>query len=56
MTAATLSPAADETAPNETALRAAGRRESLALGALAAPGLALIGIVALAPLAWLFGL
>lgn len=43
-------------APNAEALRAAERREGLALSALAAPGLVLIGIVALAPIAWLFWL
>jgi ABC-type spermidine/putrescine transport system permease subunit I len=43
-------------APNAEALRAAERRESVALSALAAPGLLLIGIVALAPIAWLFWL
>jgi putative spermidine/putrescine transport system permease protein/spermidine/putrescine transport system permease protein len=44
------------TAPNAEALRDAARRESLALGALAAPGLLLIGVVALAPIVWLFWL
>ncbi len=43
-------------APNAEALRTAERREGLALGALAAPGLLLIGIVALAPIVWLFWL
>lgn len=43
-------------APNAEALRAAERREGLALSALAAPGLLLIGIVALAPIVWLFWL
>ncbi len=42
--------------PNASALKSAARRESWALGALAAPGLVLIGIVALAPIAWLFWL
>ena len=42
--------------PNAEALRNAERRESLALGALAAPGLLLIGVVALAPILWLFWL
>jgi ABC-type spermidine/putrescine transport system permease subunit I len=43
-------------APNVEALRAAERREGMALSALAAPGLLLIGIVALAPIVWLFWL
>lgn len=43
-------------APNAEALRDAERREGMALGALAAPGLLLIGIVALAPIVWLFWL
>jgi putative spermidine/putrescine transport system permease protein/spermidine/putrescine transport system permease protein len=38
---------------NATAYRAAERREQRWLGALAWPGLALIGIVALAPIGWL---
>lgn len=42
--------------PNAAELRADARRERLLLGALAAPGLLLIGIVALAPIAWLFWL
>ena len=42
--------------PNAAELRADARRERLMLGALAAPGLLLIGVVALAPIAWLFWL
>ena len=42
--------------PNAAELRADARRERLLLGALAAPGLLLIGVVALAPIAWLFWL
>ncbi|MBM3479402.1 MAG: ABC transporter permease [Alphaproteobacteria bacterium] len=42
--------------PNAAELRADARRERLVLGALAAPGLLLIGVVALAPIAWLFWL
>lgn len=41
---------------NAAAFRRAGRAEQLALTALSAPGLLLIGIVALAPIAWLFWL
>ncbi|MFM8989567.1 MAG: ABC transporter permease [Alphaproteobacteria bacterium] len=50
MTAAALQGA------NAAELRADARRERLLLGALAAPGLLLIGVVALAPIAWLFWL
>ena len=42
------------TAPNADAYRVAERLEQRRLGWLAWPGLALIGIVALAPIAWLF--
>ncbi len=41
---------------NAAELRADARRERLLLGSLAAPGLLLIGVVALAPIAWLFWL
>jgi putative spermidine/putrescine transport system permease protein/spermidine/putrescine transport system permease protein len=48
--------AATAQGPNAAELRADARRERLVLGALAAPGLLLIGVVALAPIAWLFWL
>jgi putative spermidine/putrescine transport system permease protein/spermidine/putrescine transport system permease protein len=43
-------------APNEAAYRKRARSETTALAALAVPGLLLIGVVALAPIAWLFWL
>jgi putative spermidine/putrescine transport system permease protein/spermidine/putrescine transport system permease protein len=46
----------DEIAPNAAALRAQERSEQWMLGSLALPGMLLIGIVALAPIAWLFWL
>jgi len=46
----------DEIAPNAIALRAQERSERWLLGSLALPGLLLIGIVALAPIVWLFWL
>jgi putative spermidine/putrescine transport system permease protein/spermidine/putrescine transport system permease protein len=46
----------DEAAPNAAALKAQERNEQWLLGSLALPGLLLIGIVALAPIAWLFWL
>jgi putative spermidine/putrescine transport system permease protein/spermidine/putrescine transport system permease protein len=46
--------AARATPTNAGTYRAAGQRERRRLGALAWPGLALIGLVALAPIAWLF--
>jgi putative spermidine/putrescine transport system permease protein len=42
--------------PNAAAFTARGRAEQWRLGCLALPGLLLIGIVALAPIAWLFWL
>jgi ABC-type spermidine/putrescine transport system permease subunit I len=42
--------------PNRLRFRAEERRERLRIGLLAAPGLTLIGVVALAPVAWLFWL
>ena len=46
----------DEAARNAAALKAQERNEQWMLGSLALPGLLLIGIVALAPIAWLFWL
>jgi len=43
-------------APNEAAYRRRERRETTVLAALAAPGLLLIGAIALTPIAWLFWL
>jgi putative spermidine/putrescine transport system permease protein/spermidine/putrescine transport system permease protein len=43
-------------APNASAFRRQERRETTTLAALAAPGLLLIGAIALAPIAWLFWL
>ena len=43
-------------APNEAAYRRRERNETTVLAALAAPGLLLIGAIALSPIAWLFWL
>ncbi|MCL4765002.1 MAG: ABC transporter permease [Hyphomicrobiaceae bacterium] len=49
-------PGADPVVPglNERALAAAGRRERTALAALALPGMAIITVIALLPIVWLF--
>jgi ABC-type spermidine/putrescine transport system permease subunit I len=44
------------TAPNAAAFRRQARGETRALAALAVPGLLLIGVIALAPITWLFWL
>ncbi len=44
------------TVPNEAAYRKRERSETTALAALSVPGLLLIGVIALAPIAWLFWL
>jgi putative spermidine/putrescine transport system permease protein len=43
-------------APNVAAFRRRARRETTGLAALATPGLLLIGVIALAPISWLFWL
>jgi putative spermidine/putrescine transport system permease protein/spermidine/putrescine transport system permease protein len=54
MSHAVVGGAAKATPTNALTYRAAERREQRRIGALAWPGLALIGLVALAPIGWLF--
>jgi hypothetical protein len=55
-TTGTDSPAPRRAGRNAAQLRAQERAEQWMLGGLALPGLLLIGIVALAPIVWLFWL